>query len=405
MLQNKKKPLRKYRMLDLTHMLSGPFGAMILADLGVETIKVEPLQGEGTRVLLANDKKNSHRGLGAYFLTLNRNKRTISIDLKHKEGLALFYKLVKKSDVVLSNFGPTVPEKLKIDYAHLKKINPKIITCTVTGFGSDGPDFNRPAFDQVAQATGGGMSLTGVDESQMLRAGIPIGDLGGGMFAVMGIITALLEREVSKRGQHVDISMLDCQIAMLNYIATMTMLSGTDQKPIGNSHFVHVPYNSYNTKTGPIIIAVITNNFWTSLKQLLKIPELESSAYDTQPGRLQDKSKIDKLIEKHLCTNTREHWLTKLKEAKIPCAPINTISQALQDPQVQHRNMVVDLIDKKSSKATVKVTGNPIKFSRTPAETFSFPPDLGEDTDWVLSTILKLKKSTIAKLKSTNVVR
>jgi len=170
--------------------------------------------------------------MGAYFITLNRNKQSAALDLKSDGGRQVFYDLVKKSDVVISNFGVGVPERLKIDYATLKDINPAIITCTVTGFGSDGPKPGRPAFDQVAQAIGGGMSITGTDRNHPMRAGIPIGDLGGGMFAVMGILTALLERGQSGIGQHVDISMLDCQISMLNYMATMHFLSGEDSHPM-----------------------------------------------------------------------------------------------------------------------------------------------------------------------------
>jgi len=159
------KPLKDVRVLDLTHMLSGPYGAMILADLGAETIKVEPLHGEGTRTLLATDPRNSLDGMGAYYITLNRNKKSTAIDLKNEEGLAIFYELVAEADIVISNFGAGVPERLKIDYHSLSKINPRIITCVVSGFGSDGPNFKRPAFDQVAQATGGGMSITGLDRN------------------------------------------------------------------------------------------------------------------------------------------------------------------------------------------------------------------------------------------------
>ena len=186
-----KRALDGVRVLDLTHMLSGPYGSMILADLVAETIKVEPLQGEGTRKLLAKDVKNSLDGMGAYYLTLNRNKKSVAVDLKSEQGRAVFNRLVEKSDIVISNFGAGVPERLKIDYDSLSKINPRIITCTISGFGSDGPGSKRPAFDQVAQAMGGGMSITGMDENQPMRAGIPIGDLGGGMFGVMGVLAAL----------------------------------------------------------------------------------------------------------------------------------------------------------------------------------------------------------------------
>ena len=248
------KALESIRILDLTHMLSGPYATMILADLGAETIKVEPLQGEGTRRLLARDPNNSLDGMGAYYITLNRNKKSVALNLKDEKGLAVFYDLVRKSDVVISNFGVGVPERLKIDYTTLEQVNPRIITCTVTGFGSDGPNPKRPAFDQVAQATGGGMSITGTDPEHPVRSGIPIGDLGGGMFAVMGVLSALMERERSGRGQHVDISMVDCQVSMLNYMATMYFLSGDDPYPIGNSHFVHVPYNTFHTSDGFIVM-------------------------------------------------------------------------------------------------------------------------------------------------------
>ena len=176
------QPLVGTRILDLTHMLSGPYGSMILADLGAETIKVEPLQGEGTRKLLATDPNNSLNGMGAYFITLNRNKKSVSIDLKTEQGLEVFKALVAEADIVLSNFGAGVPERLGIDYESLAKVNSRIITCAVSGFGSDGPGSKRPAFDQVAQAMGGGMSITGSDAANPVRAGIPIGDLGGGMF-------------------------------------------------------------------------------------------------------------------------------------------------------------------------------------------------------------------------------
>ncbi|MDP7344568.1 MAG: CoA transferase, partial [Alphaproteobacteria bacterium] len=214
-------------VIDLTHMLSGPFGAMLLADLGARTIKVEPPgRGELTRGLLAKDPKHSLNGMGAYFLTLNRNKESVCIDLKSEAGLALFYELVKKADIVISNFSPGVTARLKIDYAALSEVNERIITCTVTGFGESGPAFKRPAFDMVAQGYGGGMSITGQQEAPPTRAGIPIGDLGGGMFSAVGTLAALHARERSGRGQHVDISMQDCQISLINYMATMYYLSG-----------------------------------------------------------------------------------------------------------------------------------------------------------------------------------
>lgn len=397
------KALAGIRILDLTHMLSGPYGAMILADLGAETIKVEPVQGEGTRKLLANDPGNSLDGMGAYYITLNRNKKSVAIDLKSEQGLAVFYDLVRESDVVVSNFGAGVPGRLKIDYETLSKINPAIITCTVTGYGSDGPNPNRPAFDQVAQATGGGMSITGTDVDHPMRAGIPIGDLGGGMFAVMGIQSALLERYRSGKGQHVDISMLDCQISMLNYMATMYFLSGNDPAPIGNAHFVHVPYNTFKTTDGYIVIAVITDNFWDNLKQLVQIEAFENVRYDTQPGRWEDRALINAKLGEVISGHNTGYWLKKLQEKKIPCAPVNRFSEALEDEQVLHRNMVIEL--KHPDGKSTRGPGNPVKLSRNNEESFSPAPKLGEHTDSVLGQLLGYKPDQISTLRQLGVIR
>ena len=396
------KPITRVRVLDLTHMLSGPYASMILADLGAETIKIEPVQGEGTRKLLASGPKNSLDGFGAYYITLNRNKQSVAIDLKSEAGRKVFYDLVRKADVVISNFGAGVPERLKIDYATLSEINPAIITCTVTGFGSDGPKPNRPAFDQVAQATGGGMSITGTDPEHPVRAGIPIGDLGGGMFAVMGIQAALLERHSSGRGQHVDISMLDCQISMLNYMATMYFLSGENPRPIGNSHFVHVPYNTFTTADGFIVIAVITDNFWQNLKQVVDCAEFDDPDLDTQPGRWDKRDMINERLNAILRENTSGYWLRELEEKRIPCAPVNQLSEALSDPQVVHRNMVVEL-GHPNGKST-RGPGNPIKMSRSNEETFTAAPLLGQHTQQVLSQLLDYDPGKIEQLRSAGAI-
>ncbi|MEH6587079.1 MAG: CoA transferase [Halioglobus sp.] len=396
------KPLSGLRILDLTHMLSGPYGAMILADLGADTIKVEPLRGEGTRKLLATDPANSLEGMGAYFLTLNRNKQSVAIDLKSDEGRTQFYRLVEKSDIVISNFGAGVPERLGIDFDSLSEVNSRIITCTVTGFGSDGPSCKRPAFDQVAQATGGGMSITGTDPQHPVRAGIPIGDLGGGMFGVMGILAALYERERSGLGQHVDISMLDCQVSLLNYMATMHFLSGEDPYPIGNSHFVHVPYNTFRCLDGFIVIAVITDNFWQNLKQVISCPEFDDPALDGQPGRWEAREMINDRLNEVLAGNSCSHWLKLLEEKRIPCAPVNSFSQTFSDPQVRHRNMVVELSH--PGGASTQGPGNPIKLSRTGEEKFSPAPLLGQHTDAVFSELLGCSGEEIRGLRDRGVI-
>lgn len=396
------KPLEGIRILDLTHMLSGPYAGMLLADLGAETIKVEPLTGEGTRSLLADDPQHSFKGMGAYFLTLNRNKQSVCINLKDEKGLAVFHDLVRNADVVLDNFSAGVPKKLKIDFEHLKQVNPRIITCSVSGFGQDGPSYLRPAFDQVVQGIGGGMSITGQDAQTPMRAGIPIGDLGGGMFAVMGVLAALQARHSKGHGQHVDISMLDCQISMLNYMATMQMLSGENPTPLGNGHFVHVPYNTYTTADGFIVIAVIFDSFWDNLVGLLDVAELKDPKYKTQPVRLASKALIDGVLNEVLQRNTTAYWVEQLTAARVPCGPVNRFSEALADPQVRHRQMVVSIPHPMGG--SVEVPGNPIKLSADNTDTFTAPPLLGEHTDKVLQDILGYDTARIAELKQQKAV-
>jgi len=378
-----KKPLEGIKMLDLTHMLSGPYGAMIIADLGADTVKVEPPNtGEGTRRLLEKDPNNSIDGMGAYFFTLNRNKRSITLDLKSDDGLSQFYELVKAADIVMNNFSAGVTKKLKIDYETLSKVNPRIITCTVTGFGETGPACKRPAFDQIAQALGGGMSITGNNPEDVIRAGIPIGDLGGGMFAVMGILAAINARHTTGRGQHVDISMLDCQLSMMNYMATMHSMSGDIPGPLGNSHFVHVPYNTFKTKTDMIVIACVGDQFWPPLLDLLDDEELRDSRFEFAPSRLKEKAYIEERINNVLINERAGYWLEKLENARIPCARVNNVSQAMSDPQIMARNMVVDL--KHPLKGSAQVPGNPIKLSETNEDSYSPPPLLGAHNDEVL---------------------
>ena len=379
--------LEHITVLDLTHMLSGPYGTMLLADLGARTIKVEPPgRGEGTRRLLENDPDYSREGMGAYYLTLNRNKQSICVDLKSPAGRAVFLDLVRKADVVFDNFSVGVTTRLGIDYAALSAVNPRIVTCSVTGFGQTGPETERPAFDQVVQAMGGGMSITGTPESGPTRSGIPIGDLGGGMFGAMGVLAALVERERTGRGQHVDISMLDAQISLLNYMATMHLMSGHVPEGIGNGHFVHVPYNSYPTADGHVIIACIGDPFFERFVEFIDLPALRKPEYLQQPVRFAAKAEIDALVGAEMCKKPTAHWLKLLQAARIPCGPVNNFAQALGDAQVLARDMVVDV--QLRSGDTVRMPGNPIKLSATTKPAYTSPPALGEHTrdvlgDWV----------------------
>lgn len=395
--------LEHVTVLDLTHMLSGPYGTMMLADLGARTIKVEPIgDGEGTRRLLENDPEYSRQGMGAYFLTLNRNKQSVCIDLKSADGRAVFHDLVRHADVVYDNFGVGVTQRLGIDHETLARINPRIITCSVTGFGETGPETHRPAFDQVVQAMGGGMSITGTPETGPIRSGIPIGDLGGGIFGTMGVLAALAERERTGAGQHVDVSMLDAQISMLNYMATMYLMSGIIPAGIGNGHFVHVPYNSYPTADGHIIVACIGDGFFARFADFIGIPELLDPAFKSQPARYAAKARIDALVGEKMKTQTTVNWQTRLQAARIPCGPVNNFGQALDDSQVRARDMVVDV--KLHNGETVQMPGNPIKLSAAQSRGYTRPPLLGEHTQAVLGELVGYSPQQLAQLKSKGAI-
>lgn len=397
------KALETLTVLDLTHMLSGPYGALLLADLGARTIKVEPPgKGEATRRLLEHSPEFSREGMGAYYLTLNRNKESVALDLKSPEGLALFYELVKKADIVISNFGAGVTARLKIDYAHLSAVNPRIITCAISGFGETGPLPDRPAFDLVAQGMGGGMSLTGHADGEPLRAGIPIGDLAGGMFGVIGILAAVEARHATGRGQHVDISMFDAQLSLLNYMGTMYLMSGLSPGRNGNGHFVHVPYDTFATKTRHLIVAVIADSGWKNLVELLDDEALRDPAFADQRGRFANKAFIVARVQAAFEKETCEHWLDALAAAKVPAAPVNELSHAFADPQALARNMRVTV--PLPGGGSVDQPGNPVKLSETHADSFTAPPPLGRDTEAVLREMLGLDDDRIAALAKAGIV-
>ncbi len=390
--------LEHITVLDLTHMLAGPYGTMLLADLGARTIKIEPPgTGEGTRRLLEHDPHYSRDGMGAYYLTLNRNKQSVCVDLKSEAGRAVFLDLVRQSDVVFDNFSVGVTQRLGIDHASLASVNPRIITCSVSGFGQTGPATQRPAFDQVVQAMGGGMSITGTPESGPTRSGIPIGDLGGGVFGALGVLAAIAERERTGVGQHVDVSMLDVQISLLNYMATMHLMSGIVPEGIGNGHFVHVPYNSYPTSDGHIIIACIGDPFFVRFVDCIDIEELRDPEYRKQPARFAAKAHIDALISARLRGNTTAYWLRLLSEARIPCGPVNNFAQALHDPQVLARDMVAEV--ELPSGERLRMPGNPVKLSAAKPAQFTPAPVLGAQTESVLGEELGYSAQRLEQLR------
>ncbi len=406
-------PLHGITVLDLTHMLAGPFGTMLLADLGARTIKVEPLEGEGTRRLLDSDPRYARDGMGAYFLTLNRNKESVAIDLKQAAGRALFLDLVRAADVVVDNFAPGVMQRLQLDAEALQAANPRIVSCSVTGFGGAGggtgagaaagaAPSGRPAFDQVVQAIGGGMSITGQPDGPPTRSGIPIGDLGGGVFAALGILAALQARGRDGRGRHVDLSMLDVQISLLNYMATMHLMSGLVPGRIGNAHFVHVPYNTYATADGHIIIACIGDAFFERLAALLDVDELRTPAWRTQPGRLAARERIDALVAHELARHDNATWLARLEAARVPCGPVNDFGAALSDPQIIARGMLLEV--PLADGERLRMPGNPIKMSDAGVRTPSAPPGIGAQTREVLAALAGCSPERLDELQRSAVI-
>lgn len=396
-------PLGGLIVLDLTHMLSGPYGTMTLTDLGARTIKIEPPgEGEGTRQLLASSPEYSRDGMGAYFLTLNRGKESVALDLKSDEGLAVFYDLVRQADIVFDNFSAGVTRRLRIDHDTLAAINPRIITCTVSGFGETGPDTQRPAFDQVVQAMGGGMSITGDMAGPPTRSGIPMGDIGGGVFGAIGVLAAVVARQTTGRGQHVDVSMLDVQISLLNYMATMHLMSGLLPERIGNAHFVHVPYNVYPTADGHVVVACIGDAFFERFAAMLPLPLLQEPQYRQQPARQRDRALIDAAIAEEFRRHPTATWIDRLRTARVPCGPVNDFAQALADAQVLARDMVVDVT--LESGDTVRMPGVPMKFSDGRRPPFAAPPSLGRDSQRVLSDLLGYDERRIQALHASGAV-
>lgn len=384
------------RIVDLTAMLSGPYGAMLLADLGAEVIKIErPGAGDPARTMQLNKPQYCHQGMSSYFLTAGRNKKSVGLDLQEETGRQVFYDLVRVSDVVFDNFRPGVLERLGADYDTLKTVNPTIISCSISGFGLTGPGKDRPAFDGIVQAYGGGMSITGEPGREPMRAGIPIGDLGAGLFAAIGILAAAYARLTTGIGQKIDISMLDCQVSLWNYMITMHTMSGEVPGQLGNQHFVHVPYGAFRTKDLYLFLAVIPDPHWPLFVDAIRIEALRDPRYLERSERQKDREKINALVQEAFLTKGVDEWLGLLSNAGIPCAPVNTVDRTVRDPQVLARDMMVDVT--LADGRVLREPGNPIKLSESPDE-FRAPVPLGSDTRQVLADLLHYPEDRIDAL-------
>src|SRR5487761_2333450 len=367
--------LARFTVLDLTRVRSGPTCVRELADWGANVIKIE--SPPGVEPPLGGPRE------GGDFQNLHRNKRSMTLNLKAPEGLAAFRRMVKKADVVVENFRPDVKKRLKIDYKSLAKVNPRIVYASISGFGQDGPYANRPGFDQIAQGMGGLMSITGLPGQGPVRVGIPIADLSAGLFAALGIMVALLEREKSHKGQHIETSLLQAQIFMLDFQAARYLVAGEVAKQAGNNHPTSIPTGVFKTKDGYINIATAGHVMWDRLCNALGAPEfITREDFKTGAARSKNRDAVNAAIEALTVNKTSAELIDVLNEAGVPCGPINTIDQVFADEQVKHLGIAQSAVAPDGKERTF--VGQPFSLSRTPSKIAVTPPELGQHTDEVL---------------------
>jgi crotonobetainyl-CoA:carnitine CoA-transferase CaiB-like acyl-CoA transferase len=392
-------PLDGIRILELGQIIAGTYGSQVLSDLGAEVIKIETPEGDLGRI----PSVAPYKGLSALFLTLNRNKKSIVLNLKSENGREVFYELVKKADVVVDNFRPGVLERLKIDYDTLSKINPRIIQCSVTGFGTAGEYKDYPALDIIIQAISGHMAITGEPGRPPVRVGIPLADMSGGIFSCKAILAALFDRERTGKGRKIDLSMFDAMLNLMGYIGTMWLTAGELPKPPGSAHQYSVPWQAFECKDGYLVVATRQDVFWQKLCAALDEPALADDArYRTNPARVQNRAMLEPHLEQIFRTRTVADWLKRLHAAEVPAAPVNNLDRAFAEPTVEEREMIVEYDHPDVGK--VRLPGNPIKMSGMEGTISRPAPRLGEHTDTVLGELLQLTSDEIAALRKSGAV-
>ncbi len=389
-------PLSGIKVLDMTRVVSGPFCSMLLADFGADVIKVESLDGDPSRVtgIVAE-------GENPYFVNLNRNKRSITVNLKSRGGKSIIRRVVKSVDILVENFRPGVMERLGLGYAKLAEINPRLIYAAVSGFGKTGPYCRRPAFDFIAQAVSGFMSLNGSADMEPLRAGIPISDTIAGLYAAFGILAALRNREISGRGEEVHVAMVDSLISMFTFASGAFFATGQLPPRTGNDHMVVAPYGVYHAADGPLAIAPSTEKTWRNLCRVLQIGEvMKEPRFATNERRCRNRAAINRIVQGRIGRHTRAYWIEVLNREGVPCGPINNLKEVFDDPQVRHQEML--LISEQPTEK-VKMPGFAVKMTKNPARLRRPSPQLGQHTREILIET-GFDEKEIAKFREEKVI-
>ena len=393
-------PLAGYRILDLTTFLSGPFCTQILADLGAEVVKLEAPEGDSSRYIPPHFVGDD----SAYFLGINRNKRSVAVDLKRAEGLALARRLIAQADVVVENFRPGVTARIGLDIKALTQANPRLIWASISGFGQTGPWADKPAYDMIVQALSGVMSLTGEIGRPAVRLGIPAGDMVAGMYAAIAINAALADRERQGSGRVLDISMLDCQLAMLSYQSTYALVAGVTPQAQGARHDSIPTYRSFQARDGrELVVTANTERMWRGLCEGLGLAGLVTDARFTDASaRLASREALWSLLEAAFLERDAMEWIEPLSLRGVPIALIKTVTEALQDAREAGRGMVEHLADPQGG--GIDVVGNPIRFVGDTAPASSYPPALGQDAETVLAHWLSMDAPAVQALVAQQVV-
>jgi CoA:oxalate CoA-transferase len=398
------RALEGIRIVDLTHVLAGPIATMILADLGAEVLHVEPPHGDDAREF-GPFAGEAGKNRSAYFVSLNRNKKSVVLNLKHEKGKQVLRELIKISDVIIENYRPTTMPELGFGWAEIQKINPAIIYASISGFGRDTPPEygSRPAYDIIAQAYSGFMSITGPEDGAPCRAGASIGDIFAGHQAAIGILAALIHREKTGRGQYYDGSMVDGLLSVLENAVVQYTIGHRIPKPLGSAHPSIAPFQTIPTRDGWMVIAIGNDIIWERFCTAIGREDLsQQPEYKTNSLRSRNRKTLIEIVEKEMVKRTTRAWSSLLERESIPHSPINNIKQVCEDPCINHRKMLAEM--EQPQMGRIKIAGSPIRLSETPGEVYAPAPLLGEHTEEILKNLLNYSAGDISRLKEEGVI-